>query len=551
MKRIFISRPLRVVGIAFLVIGLAFFVVSRYAFYGGEGEKNISPSPIASPTPAGVEFCPPIQRTRVEFSVLNDVQSIIEKKSVFRETAQGQEFLLNSVLKTMFAYLAVAEADIPQWAHDIVDKEIAQAKTENRNPDFSVMNNVYNELVKDPSYADLKDPSRVEELIKTMINGMIKALGDPFVSYVPAELWLAGFANNTGRYRGIGVSVGQNSRGEITIQSVAPGTPAERAGLKAGDVVLAVDGKDTSGCSVTEFILRIKNGNPTIQLKIARENTSSLQRDEFSVKVTMEEIKQKALATYPGVELPNNRGSTSKDLPYRCDGNAGSGLACPFADEDGDGTPDVLYIKVFEFSDQAAEDLEYVLSTLDMQRFKAVIVDVRGNPGGLVRATLDMIDYFLPDDSVIFTQEDANGVRTIYRQNKVTYVPSTIPVVIIAGSDSYSGAEVFTAALQQNGRAVLISRDERTGGKGTVNQYFTLRKGEYGALYVSIAKWLTPKGDMIEAQDLDKDGYYEVGGLKPDVRVVWTDEDYTKNGRDVNYDPTLFRALEYIKESLK
>ena len=174
-----------------------------------------------------------------------------------------------------------------------------------------------------------------------------------------------------------------------------------------------------------------------------------------------------------------------------------------------------------------------------------------GNRGGKVDATLDSVDYFLPEASIIFRQQDASGNKSNYRQNKVTYVPSGIPIAILVDADSYSGAEVFAAALQQNDRAVLISKDKRTGGKGTVNTYYTLRQGEYGAIYVSIALWLTPNGDMIEAQDLDKDGHYEIGGLTPDIRVEWDDEDYEENGRDVNHDPTLFRAIQYINEKTK
>ena len=124
----------------------------------------------------------------------------------------------------------------------------------------------------------------------------------------------------------------------------------------------------------------------------------------------------------------------------------------------------------------------------------------------------------------------------------------SLTVVILVNKNSYSGAELFPAALRDNGRATVISPDDRTGGKGTINRVFELKGGKQGALYIAFAIYLTPSGNMVEKLDLDKDGYYEIGGIAPDIKVNWTSDDFIENGRNPNYDPTLFEAIEYIRK---
>lgn len=550
------------VGVVLGIIGLAvvsFLLVAR----GGGEESN---SQISSPAPAGSgappeavaggsvsygeQFCTPIERTRVDFGVLNDVRILLATYSVFEETAQDPELLLRSAVETIFGYLGVPASDIPGWVHEIVNRELASNPS---RPDFSVLNEVYEELILDPRYSDLKDPSRLEALIETSIRGVIDALGDPFANYVSADALQAGATSNDGRYRGIGIGVGSNDKGEIVISSVFEGSPAERAKLRANDVILEVNGLSIEQCNVSQFILRVKGlSDPRLILTIARESTTSTERDILTdIEVIMENIKQLGLSTYPGIELPDGRGSTIKDIRYNCNGAHGLGMPCPFVDADGDGTPDILYVAIHEFTDQMWMDLQYFLQGTDLSVFSGVVIDVRDNGGGLVKSVVAAVDFFLPTDDYIYITRNANGIINRTRSNVVTYIDPDVPIVILTNKDSYSGAELFPAALRDNGRAIIVSRDERTGGKGTVNKHYTLRLGEYGAVYVSFLLWLTPSGEVIEAQDLDNDGYYETGGLTPDIRVEWSDQDFNENSRDVNYDPTLWAALDYLKEHAK
>ena len=167
----------------------------------------------------------------------------------------------------------------------------------------------------------------------------------------------------------------------------------------------------------------------------------------------------------------------------------------------------------------------------------------------------DIVDYFLPDNDVIFIRENAQGTRTYLRWDTEDLVPHYIPIVVLVGknddgTNSYSGSEVLAGALRDNERAIIMSREDRTGGKATVNIHVPLRNGDYGAVYIAIEKWLTPNGEFIENQDLDGDGYDEIGGLHPNIRVDWSREDFTEHGRNPNHDPTLFGAIKYLRSRM-
>jgi carboxyl-terminal processing protease len=506
-----------------------------------------SPTPAADLTEEYIKSLPPLypktEIKEVDLAILKDVDYVIRNKSVFTspfftdvfgDTLKDKAFLMRAARDTMFSgFLALPKDQIPQWAIDWVEEEISS-----RRYDYGVFNKIYQELIKEPQYEYLKDLSQKQKLLKVMIEGMIKAVGDPFTHYFPPDQWILSEQGRQteGRYRGLGIGLRKNDRGEIAINYVSPGSPAEKAGLKPGDAILAVDEKSTLECTIAQFIVHVKTRkNPTMNLIIRRKLTDQLER----VKVTMDYIKVRALFTGPGVDLPNERGISSENLPFYY----------PLRDRDEKEHPEILYIKIKEFSYQMSQDLKYVLENLDIEKFKGIIIDVRGNPGGRVDAIVYSVDYFLPGDGLITAVKYTDGTVNEIRFNRWNLVPEDIPIAILVDKDSASGAELFPAALRDNGRAVIISKDESTAGKGSVNDYFTLKKGEYGALYISIGLWYTPMGQMIEKMDLDQDGYYEIGGLKPDILVNWTNEDIRENQRNPAwYDPTIFRAIEWVDE---
>ncbi len=524
----------RLVGFSGAIAALMVFAA---ACFGGGGGGDSSPPATTPPVGSGktISFCAPRDPKQVDFSILNSVVAIIQRESVFRDVAQDEDALLRGALDRVFAFLATP---VPSWAKDTVEKEIERAHRFNATPDFSVLNTVLEELAKDPRYQDLNDPEQKQSLLKASVEGIIETLEDPFASYATEEEYRIGRLNFSGRYQGLGVGLSKNFNGEITIDRVEKGSAAQKAGLQTGDVILEVDGKSTETCTVNQFIIEIKSrSNPRLETKIRRN------KDEQKLVVTMEQIRERHVRSCPGIELPHGRGSSEQDLAY----------ACPFRDREGNPVKDIAYIQLRQFSDQGFEDFTEALKNIDQKNLKGLIIDLRDNPGGGLQEVITAVDYFLEGPDVIlverseFVNNQPAGAKRVYRSDEIDLVDPALEVVILVNQNSYSGAELFPAALRDNGRAVIISRDERTGGKGTINRVFELKGGKGGALYIAIALYLTPKEEMVERFDFDRDGIYEVGGLKPDIKVDWTSQDFIENGRNPNWDPTLFEAIEHIR----
>jgi len=505
----------------------------------------------------GESFCPQIERKEVDFTVLNDLARMLSAQSIFHDTVSGDpDLIMKEALETLFSALGVRTADIPDWAKQMANEAVEEAG--NRMPDFSVLNDIFDKLLDDPRFERFKEPSQLEQVLSDVIQGMIAALGDPFASYYDASTWLIVKDEHQGRsgeYRGVGIMGTFNTRGELEISGVVEGGPAERAGIKIGDAILEINGLSVAECSFRQFSARLKSlENPNLTTTLLRPTLDSFEKEKIEVSFTMEPLQQKHISSYPAVQLPDGRGSTLDGVPYRCGTQSTVGTPCPFVDVDGDGVSDQLYIKIAQFTDSARDDLEYVLEELDRQygldSFESVIIDVRDNPGGRVGATVDMVDFFLPDASPIFARVGRDNITVVTIQDKYNFISPDVPIVVLMNDQSASGSEVFAAALRDNGRAKIFNRFDRSQGKGTVNLWFELRGGEYGAVYVSIEYWKTPAGDMVEKMDLDDDGYYEVGGVKPDFEIAWSRDDISKNNLDVNYDPTLLGALEWLKQQL-
>ena len=331
--------------------------------------------------------------------------------------------------------------------------------------------------------------------------------------------------------------------GKFLISEVFPGQPAEKAGMRAGDEVLAVDGKSLQGCSSFAFTSAIRGrAGTTVMLTVKREEKI------LDIRITRDVISMGVIASCPGYAFPENRGKSDRTLK----------VYCPLRDEKGNEVSDILYIKFEEFTEVAIYDLETVLRQADLSRFRGIILDVRGNGGGRVDVLMKTLDYFFADDRVFKYTDWADGSRTVYQYDRFDYA-TKIPMVLLVGPDpqsenpgahnnSFSAAEGFAGTLQDYGRAILIG-EGRTGGKGTTNQYFPLRGGKVGVLYLAIGLWKTPEGRTVQGEDLDGDGYEDTGGLMPDIVVQWTDEDYAAKNRDSLWDPVLFKAIHTLQET--
>jgi len=347
-----------------------------------------------------------------------------------------------------------------------------------------------------------------DSLRQAAIQGVIQALNDSHTEYLtPAEL-KAGALQLDSSYDGIGASVSDTS-GVVTIVTPFRDSPAEKAGIRQGDQVLSVDGESTEGWTSTQAVERIRGQQGTQVTLEVKHTDGTIEK----LTITRGNIPIQSVYKEPRLEI----------IP----GESGEKLV----DRNGVEVADIAYVNIAQFHDRTPQELRTALDGIEGKGYKGLILDLRGNPGGLLQATIDAADEFL-DKGVIISEVDADG-KTKSWSAKSGGRATKIPIVILQDEGSASGAEVLAAALRDNGRAQIVGT--RSFGKGTVNQLQPLKNcgdpNGCGALYLSVGRWLTPNGDQIEGL-----------GVKPDIELPMTYDEYIDNG-----DLQMFKAIEVIQ----
>jgi len=325
-------------------------------------------------------------------------------------------------------------------------------------------------------------------LLRGAIRGMLDALGDEHTAYMDPDQYRQASIGLSGEYEGIGAFV--DTDGEfLTIVSPMPGSPAEKVGVKAGDVVVAVDGDDVTGIDPSLVVQRILGPKgTTVRLTLRRENETDL----IEVSVVRDSIN-----------IPSVEGRLLE-----------SGLG---------------YIQLNAFGEDTTRDLKRVVADLVRQDARGLILDLRGNGGGYLATAVEVSSEFL-SDGVVLTERFGDGREEVYRA-RAGGQATTIPLVVLVDGGSASASEIVAGALQDYGRARLVG--ETTYGKGSVQDWIPL-DGDQGAVRVTIARWFTPKDRQINQL-----------GLTPDVEVAITDEDLK-----AGLDPQLDKAVEVLLDQL-
>jgi carboxyl-terminal processing protease len=331
------------------------------------------------------------------------------------------------------------------------------------------------------------DPAKVDyqKMVYGATKGMVQSLGDDYTLFsTPAETGVAA-THLQGNYEGIGAYIGEKDGYAVIQGPVNDQTPAAKAGLRKGDIVLEVDGVSAEGMALEEVISRIKGPAGTdVTIKLFRPDE---QRD-FTVTVTRTRIEVK-----------------SAEGKIRDDGLA--------------------YLKISVFGDTTATEMDTALQELLKQNPRGLIIDLRGNGGGYLRAAQEILGRFLRTGDATLEQ-DRDGTRTplpIIHGDMQVY---DLPIVVLVDGGSASASEITAGALQDYKRAILIG--EQTFGKGSIQNVIDLPDGS--SVRITIAHWFTPQGRAI--QDV---------GLTPDLVVTLTPEDYN-TGRD----PQLDTAAAYL-----
>ena len=322
-------------------------------------------------------------------------------------------------------------------------------------------------------------------MMRGAIKGMLEALGDPHTSYLdPVQFEESNSHLEGDEYEGIGAWV--DVTGDyLTIISPMPDSPAEKAGLKPGDQVVAVDGEDVTGIDGLAVRDRVIGPRGTqVVLTIRREGVE----EPFDVTVTRANI------LVPSVE--------SKMLEN-----------------------DIAYVRLLVFGDDTTKDLREALKELSKNNPKGLILDLRYNGGGYRDTAIEVSSEFIKD-GVIMHQEFGDGTRDTYESNGKG-MATDIPMIVLINEGSASASEIVAGAIQDRERGQLLGT--QSFGKGTV-QVYTPLINDQGAVRITIARWLMPSGSTVAGV-----------GLTPDVIVEITDEDVAQDR-----DPQLDKAIEIL-----
>ncbi len=322
---------------------------------------------------------------------------------------------------------------------------------------LGVVEEAWNIIFRDYVERDRLEP---QELSKGAIEGMIEVLDDPYTSYLDAETYEIGMSGLEGEIEGIGAQVGIREE-RLTIISPIPDSPAAQAGLRADDIVLEIEGESTVDMSMIEAVLKIRGPKGTTVALLIQH------RDETE-PVLIDIVR----AT---IELPSVMVEMMGDMAH---------------------------LRITHFSRRTAEEIQATLAEIDNANAKGIILDMRGNPGGILDTVIEVASYFLKDGVVVKVVSN-NGEEQSLEVEPGGMV-NDLPVVVLVNGYSASGSEVLAGALQDHGRATVAG--SQTFGKGSVNISRQLQDGS--GIYITIARWLTPNGRLIEGK-----------GIKPDIEL--------------------------------
>jgi carboxyl-terminal processing protease len=299
------------------------------------------------------------------------------------------------------------------------------------------------------------------------VRGMLESINDPYSAYLSPEAYKIEKSDAAGSFEGIGASVGFNKDRQISITAPMENSPAEKAGIKSGDIILGVNGESIIGLSINEVVLKIRGpaGTP-VKLTVLH------QGEDKPVEI---EIVRAAITT-PSVKF-ESRG-------------------------------DVLYIKINSFNEKTNLEFEKALESVNLKATSGIVLDLRNNPGGLVTTVVDVASHFIKD-GVIITLRDNKG-RTESISTNPNGIYTELPMIVLVNEYSASGSEVLSGALQDYQRAKIAGTV--TFGKGSYDSFFQLEDGS--AIYLTIGRWLTPNGHEIEGN-----------GITPNYILTETGED--------------------------
>ncbi|MCK9613886.1 MAG: S41 family peptidase [Candidatus Omnitrophica bacterium] len=355
--------------------------------------------------------------------------------------------------------------------------------------------------VIEKKYVEEKPP---HDLIYGALDGLLASL-DSYSEFLSPDEYRELLVDTEGKFGGLGVEITIRDT-LLTVVSPMEDTPAWTAGLKPGDIIVKIDGKVTKGITITEAVKKLRGDPGTkVTLTVLKEKDKKLE-DVTLVRaiIKIKDIKHAEIL------------------------------------EDGIG-----YVRIAEFRENTARDLDRALQELNKKGLKAIVIDVRNNPGGLLESAIDVTSRFLETDKVVVSTKSRTEKENVYKSVALREKYSALPIVVLVNKGSASASEILASALRDNKKAVVMG--ETSFGKGSVQTIIPLSDGS--ALRLTTSRYYTPLGTSIHEK-----------GVTPDIVVVndvGTDrkEDVfekleTKTEFDYKKDYLIVRAADFLKGML-
>lgn len=344
--------------------------------------------------------------------------------------------------------------------------------------DFSLFWEAW-DIVKDKFFGQTDQ----QQMVYGAISGMIKSLQDPYSLFMDPEDSKRFAEDMEGQFDGIGAEI-EAKDGRLVIVAPLKDSAAEKAGIKAQDIILKIDNQDVSELTFYQAINKIRGKKGTIvTLNIARSGWE----EPKDIKIKRETI-------------------VVKSVEYEMKGNIG-------------------YLKISQFGDDTLKLVKEATDYFIKKNAQALVIDLRNNPGGYLQDAVDIVSLFIERDKVVVIEKGKEGTETTF---KTTLAPKLAekPLVVLVNGGSASASEIFAGAIQDHQRGKIVG--EKTFGKGSVQNLEDLKDGS--KVRITIAEWLTPNYREINKK-----------GIEPDITVELTDED-----KDKGRDSQLERAIEEV-----
>jgi carboxyl-terminal processing protease len=349
--------------------------------------------------------------------------------------------------------------------------------------DFSLFWEAWHKLQE--KYVD-KEKFDIQKMIYGAISGMVNSLEDPYTTFLNPEDTKRFIEDVKGTFEGVGMEIGIK-KGQLQVIAPLEGTPAQKAGLRAGDKIIKVGDTLTADITIDEAVDLIRGPEGT-------EVTLTVYREEWG--------QTKEIKVVRGViEIPSLKWELKED--------------------------DIAYLRIYHFTEKASFDFTKAAIEILTSPAQKIILDLRNNPGGYLEIAQDIAGWFLERGQTVVIEDFGQIKEQKVYKAKGNASLVGYPMVILINQGSASGSEILAGALRDNRGIKLIG--EKSYGKGSVQELERLREGS--SLKITVARWLTPEGELIT--DV---------GLEPDIKIEMTDEDY-EEGRD----PQLDKAIEIIK----